>query len=150
MSVQRIFDQPLPWSGAQATLANGKPLMIRFRQFPGTDFAEESLPIGFVLVYRYPPSNPSGLPSREQYNAIAEFEVRVFDRVEQLQLGILAMARTSGGVIRYLCYIRETIEAAQFFTRVIRGDDPTEMEAVEDRSWGMYHRAMNFISKSQG
>jgi hypothetical protein len=145
-----IFDQPLLWSGAEGTLANGKPLLIRFRQFPGTDFAEESLPIAFVLVYRYPPSDPSGLPSREQYNAIAEFEARVFDRVEQLRLGITAMARTSGGAIRYLCYIRETVEAAQFFTRVVRRDDPTEMEAVEDRSWGMYHREMDFIPGSRG
>jgi hypothetical protein len=106
--------------------------MYRGREIPSTLLGHESLPHIFVVTLSYSTSDPTGLPTRAQYDEIESFEHACIDGIEQGRLGILTFVKTLDGSIRYFLYVSDvdrTLEAVgstlnEANAAVAAGDDP--------------------------
>ena len=127
------------WFTAQGGTAE-TPVMYRGRESRSIPKNREEFPHLIVVDICYTPIDSLGLPSSEQYAAIARFEEQCIDPLEERHIGLLSFVRTFNGVVRYFLYVRNVEEVADTLARNETGDFSLSLATKLDPEWSEYQR----------
>jgi hypothetical protein len=119
-------------------MREGRPVLMRIRSIPSSFVGIADLPFAFVLVWKYVPVGPTGLPSEEDYDQTEVIERDVIDVLESGAEGILAFTRTWNGSVKYVCYVKDPDEMAKLVNDRVPESLQLELTAGEDRKWSEY------------
>jgi hypothetical protein len=107
------------------------------------------------VSYFFNPCDETKLPSAEQYEKVICFERTAIDRVEAWKLGVLALVKTSLGIVRYSLYVKDASAAGDVVhasARVLMGRGPLVLDfaPLDDPQWEEYRSFMAAISGDKG
>jgi hypothetical protein len=125
----------IPWVLAKGK-QDGHSLMMRFRQF-SQDFPKQEYPVRINMVCDVKEQTSTGLPTRNEYQRLGEFEEHLMSAVEDDEESVLAMVITSSGKREF---IFQTADAETFKQRLSDvyerdGDYRVDLMQSDDDDW---------------
>jgi hypothetical protein len=116
--------------------AHGRPLMIRFRQFPQT-FDRTKYPDRINVFWKLAGPDENGLPEGDEANLLSTFENRLVDAVEGDQHSVLCAVLSCDGRREFVFH---TSDPQGFMDRLHLMPQeetryPIEIDLYEDRDW---------------
>ena len=126
------------WAGAEGT-HNERPLIIRFRNEVSKDCDLKELPHLMRVFWTFEDS-PSGMPSREENEAMRIFEDRLIDALEKDLAGMLIAAITTNGYREWVYYAKSVETFAERLHVMPQEENPypIEIQTREDPKWDYF------------
>lgn len=131
----------MDWYAGEAYILD-KPMFIRFRRIPPKEFLRLPFHFLFVLTYHFKVSDETGLPSSDQYDQIAGFELSVIDKLESGRLGLAAFIETHRGTVRYYCYIDRVQDVTELINTLVDERTLLDLASDLDPNWNEYRRLL--------
>ena len=128
----------IPWALGQG-MHEGKPLVIRYRQF-GWFFRKGKFGHRVDIEWKYVEDPETGLPCGDSKSEMETFEWRMADALERPGHGILAAAITSNGSKTFCYYVKsiESLSAAIHGIPQEKDPYPITIFAEKDPSWKFF------------
>lgn len=130
------------WLGLEG-VNNGNPELSRVRMISKEIIRTLGFPYLYVLTRRYTPQDRTLLPTDDEYDAIRQFEERIIDLIEEIQLGILVWTKTGSGTTAYYIYVRDIDQTTQLINNTFSQDERVDLAADEDNEWKTYQDLKN-------
>jgi hypothetical protein len=130
--------ESLTWALAEGE-SNSYPLLIRFREFPGT-FAISKYQQRINIFWRMRETDANGLPTEGESSRLASFEHRLISAVELDEHSILAGALTCNGEKEFIFY---TTDVPGFIARLRKMAQenepyPITIQRYDDPDWSYF------------
>jgi hypothetical protein len=125
----------IPWVLAKGT-QDGHSLMMRYRQF-SRDFPKREYPVRINMVCDVKEQTPLGLPTRNEYQRLGEFEEHLMNTVEDDEGSVLAMVITSSGKREFIFQTSDAESFKQRLSDVYELDKDYHLDVMqsEDDDW---------------
>ena len=133
------------WIGNQGE-RDGKPFLVRGRRFAPGIVPLAAFPHLLVMEVGYKPADPTGLPSKFDYQNAEIFEETVFDRLEAQDALFFVFSEIGDGKFRYFTYAADPQAVIAHVRGTANPRLPLEFFSGADPQWAEYSRRLAAMS----
>lgn len=134
------------WSIAKGQMSDGKPYILRFREFYPTDAEQKKLSFLIEITWNYQ-DDGNGMPSKETYEKMVNFEDILDEEMDSRDTNIMVASVTGKGKKFWQFYVADIDLFMDEFNKIMDGKEklPLVFEMFRDEEWNGYKELVSFI-----
>lgn len=131
--------------------SNGVPEVLRCRTNLASVVGCKSHSRLLRIIWRYEPTDASGLPSEDLVETMAVFENAIIAELERDLVAIFASMRVGNSIKEWDAYIADAQRACDRLNLALEAYDPfpIELTVEDDPSWGVYRSLLEMIESAE-
>lgn len=137
-----------PWTLAEGELENGKPFILRFREFYPTEVEQNKYCFLIEITWQYEITE-SGMPSETLHEKMFDFEDILDEEIESKGICLLMTSITGGGKKIWHFYSTDADLFINKLNEVLRDKEvlPLKIEIYEDEKWNAYKEIISGVKE---